>query len=253
MIPVFTHPACLQHDPGRGHPESPARLRAILERLRSEPGIEIRDAPPASRDALLGVHSSRYLDMLEATARGGGGMLDEDTYMNAESWQAAIGGAGAVLAAVRDALAFRRNGFAAVRPPGHHCLKDRAMGFCLLSNAVIGALDARAQGADRVLIVDWDVHHGNGTQALIQHEPLIRFISLHQWPHWPGTGRAEERGVGNITNLPMPPGLPPEEYVRALTDAIGKNCDGWKPNLVLISAGYDAMRGDPLGGFTLEP
>jgi acetoin utilization deacetylase AcuC-like enzyme len=143
---------------------------------------------------------------------------------------------------------------AAVRPPGHHALASRAMGFCLLNNVVIAALAAiNDRGLERVLIIDWDVHHGNGTQAMVESEPRIRYVSLHQWPLYPGTGRADERGVGNIFNVPRPPGLPRATYRHDLEQAVAAATDGWTPQLILISAGFDAMAGDPLAGFTLEP
>jgi acetoin utilization deacetylase AcuC-like enzyme len=173
--------------------------------------------------------------------------------MGPDSWAAALGGAGAVLAAVDHALAGGGHAFAAVRPPGHHCLADRAMGFCLLANVAVAARAAQRAGCDRILIVDWDVHHGNGTQALVERDPAIRFVSLHEAPGWPGTGAETERGVGNIFNVPRPAGLQPTEYLEDLWTAIGAAVAGWTPQLVLISAGFDAMHGDPLGGFTLEP
>jgi len=144
--------------------------------------------------------------------------------------------------------------FAPVRPPGHHALADEAMGFCLINNVVVAARAALEEwGCRRVLIVDWDVHHGNGTQALVEQDARIRFVSLHQWPLYPGTGRADERGVGNVFNVPRPPGLPRERYVEDLDQAVRSATDGWLPDLVLVSAGFDAMAGDPLAGFTLEP
>jgi acetoin utilization deacetylase AcuC-like enzyme len=143
--------------------------------------------------------------------------------------------------------------FAAIRPPGHHALAARAMGFCFLANAVIAAREAQVLGRKRILIVDWDVHHGNGTQSLVERDASIRYVSLHEWPAYPGTGAAIERGVGNVFNVPRAAGLAPERYVADLTEAILAATDGWQPDLVLISAGYDAMSGDPLGGFTLEP
>ncbi len=180
-------------------------------------------------------------------------MLDYDTFVNRASWTAALGAVGATLAAVAYSHDGRGDAFAAIRPPGHHALPQRAMGFCLLANAVIAAREAQALGRARVLIVDWDVHHGNGTQALVERDPTIRFVSMHQWPLYPGTGAASERGVGNIFNVPRPPGLPPERYLADLAAAVEAATDGWAPDVVIISAGYDSMAGDPLGGFTLEP
>lgn len=249
---VFSSACCLWHDPGSGHPDRPDRLQAVLDRLQAA-AVPVVQASPAPREALEAVHPPAYLAMLESLARRGGGMLDPDTIMGPSSWDAALGGAGAVLAATRHALAGDGHAFAAVRPPGHHCLADRAMGFCLLANLVIAARAAQRAGAARVLIVDWDVHHGNGTQALVESDPGIRMVSLHEAPGWPGTGAATERGVGNIFNVPRPAGLSPETYLEDLWSAVEAATDRWAPDLVLISAGFDAMRGDPLGGFTLEP
>jgi acetoin utilization deacetylase AcuC-like enzyme len=199
------------------------------------------------------VHPRAYLDGLAALAGRGGGMLDPDTVLNAASWEAALGGAGSLLDATRYALESGRHAFVAVRPPGHHALASRAMGFCLLANVVIGAREAQALGRERVLIVDWDVHHGNGTQALVENEPDIHFVSMHQWPWYPGTGPADDRGPhGTVWNVPMPAGLPREEYVRAFEGAIDAATRGFVPDLILISAGFDSLAGDPLGGFTLE-
>ena len=252
-VPVFTHPSCERHDPGAGHPEAPSRLRAVRERLVGEPAAALREAPAAPEADLLAVHQQRYLEQVQGLVGAGGGALDADTIVNGHSWEAALHAAGAALAATDHALSGQGNAFAAGRPPGHHALAGAAMGFCLLANAVIAARHALARGVDRVLIVDWDVHHGNGTQALVETDPAIRFISMHQWPWWPGTGTAGERGVGNVFNLPRPPGLPPARYVGDLWGAVETATTGWTPGLVLVSAGFDSMRGDPLGGFTLEP
>lgn len=213
----------------------------------------MRECGPASEDELATVHPRSYVQRIAHLFESGGAMLDPDTFLSAGSFKAASDGAGAALAAVRHAHEFRENAFAAVRPPGHHALAATAMGFCLFANAVLAAREARRLGAERVLIVDWDVHHGNGTQALMEHDPSIRFISLHQWPHWPGTGLESERGVGNVFNLPRPPGLPPARYVGDLDAAIRIAVTDWVPAMVIVSAGYDSMRGDPLGDFTLEP
>jgi acetoin utilization deacetylase AcuC-like enzyme len=252
-VPIFTHPACLGHDPGADHPETPSRLRVLLERARAEPRLEVRDAPAAPVEPLLAVHPQRYLDGLAQLSAQGGGALFLDTVLNRASWSAVLGATGAILTAVDHALGGRGHAFAAVRPPGHHALASRGMGFCLVANAMVAARHAQRAGRDRVLIVDWDVHHGNGTQALMEHDATIRYVSLHQHPWYPGTGMADERGVGNVFNVPRGPGAPPLRYVDDLWAAIAAATTGWTPDLVLVSAGFDAMRGDPLGGFTLEP
>jgi acetoin utilization deacetylase AcuC-like enzyme len=255
-IRILSHPAMLEHRPGSGHPESPERVRVLLATLRASPivsRLEFADAPPAERAAVERVHPRSYVDRLERLASAGGGILDADTVMSAGSFAAALYAAGAAVAAAESALG-GVPAFAAVRPPGHHACADQAMGFCLLNNVVIAARAALDDhGLERVLIVDWDVHHGNGTQALVEREPRIRYVSLHQWPLYPGTGRAEETGVGNVFNVPRPPGLPRASYVAALDQGVARATERWTPQLILISAGFDAMAGDPLAGFTLEP
>ncbi|MDX2192656.1 MAG: histone deacetylase [Gemmatimonadales bacterium] len=252
-VAVFTSEACLRHDAGEDHPETPERLRALHARLAASPVARLVEAAPAPPEALLAVHPAGHLATLEEFAAKGGGLFFMDTVMNAHSWTAAVAAAGAVLEAVEHAHAGRGHAFAAVRPPGHHALAAKAMGFCFLNNVMIGARRAQRLGRQRVLVVDWDVHHGNGTQALMEHDPSIRFVSLHQSPWYPGTGAAEERGVGNVFNVPRPGGLPADLYVGDLWAAIAQATDGWRPDLVLVSAGFDAMAGDPLGRFTLEP
>jgi acetoin utilization deacetylase AcuC-like enzyme len=158
-----------------------------------------------------------------------------------------------VLAGIHHVVTSGDHAFLAVRPPGHHALYDQAMGFCLVNNVVVAAREAQALGRSQVLIIDWDVHHGNGTQDLVDADPTIRYVSLHQWPWYPGTGAASERGAGNIFNVPRPPDLPPQRYVEDLWSAVTEATRGWAPDMVLISAGFDAMAQDPLGGFTLEP
>jgi acetoin utilization deacetylase AcuC-like enzyme len=254
-IRVFHHPATLQHDGGPGHPESPERIRVILRTLETGPlasRLRFEEAPAADRETLERVHPPAYLDALHRLVQRGGGRLDADTAASPGSWDAAVRAAGAAVAAAWSAL----DGvpaFAAVRPPGHHALAAQAMGFCLINNVAVAAYAALAHGLSRVLIVDWDVHHGNGTQAIVEREPRIRYVSLHQWPLYPGTGRADERGVGNVFNVPRPPGRPRAEYVTALDDAVQAAVADWTPELLLLSAGFDAMAGDPLAGFTLEP
>jgi acetoin utilization deacetylase AcuC-like enzyme len=252
-LPVFTHPACLSHDPGADHPESPARLASVLALFRADPTLDVRDATPATLEPILRVHPQAYLESIRSFSLAGGGALTGDTTLNAQSWDAALGAVGAVLAATEIALSTGRHAFAAVRPPGHHALRATAMGFCLVNNVVVAAYAALAAGRERVLIVDWDVHHGNGTQALVDTDPRIRFVSLHQHPWYPGTGLASERGVGNIFNVPRGAGRPPDWYVEDLWEAIAAATRDWRPDIIFISAGFDAMLGDPLGGFTLEP
>jgi acetoin utilization deacetylase AcuC-like enzyme len=252
-LPVFTHPSCLQHDPGPGHPETPARLSVLLAHLRKEAGIQLLESPPTGREPLLAIHPAAYLDGLEAMSARGGGVLFLDTILNRQSWAAVLGETGAVLAAVDHAAGGAGNAFAAIRPPGHHALAARGMGFCLVNNVVVAARYAQRKGRERVLIIDWDVHHGNGTQALVETDPSVRYVSLHQYPWYPGTGAADERGVGNIFNVPRGPGRPAALYVGDLWSAIVAATTDWTPHLVLVSAGFDAMTGDPLGGFTLEP
>lgn len=252
-VPVFTHPDCLRHDPGPGHPETPARLRAIVARLARDPIAEVREVRAGAREDLLLVHPEGHVAQLEEMAGRGGGVLSLDTVMSEASWNAVLGATGAVAEAIDYAHRSAGNCFAAVRPPGHHALAARAMGFCLVNNVIVAARRAQRLGRTRVLIVDWDVHHGNGTQALIERDASVRFVSLHQHPWYPGTGLASERGVGNVFNVPRGPGAPPALYVEDLWAAVAQASRGWSPELVLISAGYDAMTGDPLGGFTLEP
>ena len=252
-VAVFTHPDCVRHDPGPGHPETPTRLTVLLDRLRRDPAADVREAAAGTREALLRVHPGGYLERVERLSESGGGALFLDTILNDASWAALLGATGAARAAVDHALAGAGHAFAAVRPPGHHALASVGMGFCLANNIVVAARYAQDEGRERVLIVDWDVHHGNGTQALVERDETVRFVSLHQWPWYPGTGAAEERGVGNVFNVPRGPGRPPLQYVDDLWAAVEAATSGWTPAVILVSAGFDAMRGDPLGGFTLEP
>lgn len=214
--------------------------------------LEGRHATP---DELALAHDRAYVDTVRDVAERGGGRLDNDTVESPGSWDAARAGAGCVLDAVDRAMDGRESrSFCAVRPPGHHALYDRGMGFCLFGNVAVGAHYARKTlGAHRVLIADWDVHHGNGTQALVEHDPNIRFLSMHQWPWYPGTGAASDRGPhGTVCNVPMPGGLPPQEYVEAFERSFDSLLDGFVPDLIFVSAGFDSLSGDPLGEFTLE-
>jgi len=252
---VVWNPACRHHYGGAGHPERPQRFEVVLEALRSPELaalISWVQAPAATREAIERVHPPEYLDLLEALAGRGGGALDADTFLGARSLESVLASAGVALAAVEQGLASGR-AFGITRPPGHHALAARAMGFCFLNNVVLAARHAQALGCARVLIVDWDVHHGNGTQALVEHDASIRFVSMHQYPWYPGTGAAEERGVGNVFNIPLPGGLPRAVYARDFLAGVDAALAQWSPDMLLISAGFDSLAGDPLGEFTLEP
>jgi acetoin utilization deacetylase AcuC-like enzyme len=256
----ISHSDCGRHDTGWGHPEHVGRIRAIPRALRED--IELfhalhhAEGRHATEDEIALAHDRAYIRAVKDVVAAGGGHLDADTVASEGSWDAATAGAGCVLDGVDMAIDGRATrSFCAVRPPGHHALRDRAMGFCLFGNVAIAAHYARSRhGLQRILIVDWDVHHGNGTQALVEHEQDIHFISMHQWPWYPGTGAAADRGPhNNVWNLPMRASLPAETYVDTLLRAVDDATRGFTPDLVLISAGFDSLKGDPLGGFTLEP
>ncbi len=258
MLALITHPACLAHENGPGHPESPERLHAVREALDAalvRPGRAAwLEAPEAAEEDLRRVHTPAHLARLAQVEAAGGGWLDPDTAMGPGSLAAARRAAAAAVLAAERALRGEGPSFCAVRPPGHHATPSRAMGFCLLSNAAVAAAAALGRlGAGRVLVVDWDVHHGNGTADCLRAEPRVRYVSLHQWPYYPGTGLADDTGCGNLFHVPRPPGLPRERYVADLLAAVDRAVHGWVPDLVIHSAGFDALRGDPLGGFTLEP
>jgi len=252
---VVWNPACRHHYGGAGHPERPQRFEAVLEALR-RPELATRltwvEAPPAARSAIERVHPPEYVDMLDALAARGGGALDADTFLGPRSWESVLASAGVARAAGARGQT-EGSAFAITRPPGHHALAARAMGFCFLNNVVLAARHAQALGCARALVVDWDVHHGNGTQALVERDPSIRFVSMHQYPWYPGTGTTDERGVGNVFNVPRPGGLPRATYFRDFLAGVDAALDGWNPDILLISAGFDSLAGDPLGEFTLEP
>ena len=258
-VAYISHADCGRHDTGWHHPEHVGRLRAIPRALRYDPALYMAVEHLESRHATIAeltlAHAADYVDRVRELAEQGGGRLDPDTVASEGSWAAATAAAGAVLDGVDMAFDGRAaRTFAAVRPPGHHALRARSMGFCLFGSVAVAAHYARRQhGAARVLIVDWDVHHGNGTQALVEDDPDIRFVSMHQWPWYPGTGAAEDRGPHrSVWNVPMPAGLEAEQYVDALNRAVDAATTAWVPDLILVSAGFDSLRGDPLGGFTLE-
>jgi acetoin utilization deacetylase AcuC-like enzyme len=257
MTLLFTHPACLRHDTGRGHPERPARLAAVLARLEGErfAGIDRREAPTASREQLARVHDVALLARIEAAVpQSGYAALDADTILSPDSGEAALRAAGAVVAAVDAVLGGQaKTAFCAVRPPGHHAEPGRAMGFCLANNVAIGAAHAlAAHGLSRVAIVDFDVHHGNGTQAWAWDRPNVFFASTHQSPLYPGTGAADETGAaGNVLNIPLRPGSGGAAFRAAFAEQVLPFVEAAQPELLFISAGFDAHEDDPLGGLRL--
>ncbi len=255
------HPLFLEHETGPFHPESPERLMAIVNRLRGT-GLIDKTWPiepmPADLSWIETIHDPSYVRSVRATCPAEGiAHLDPDTVVSPKSFDAALLAAGAVLSAVDAVMEGRvQRAFCAVRPPGHHALPGRAMGFCLFNNVAIGARYAkRKHGLARVLIVDFDVHHGNGTQAAFYDDPSVLFFSTHQFPHYPGTGRAEERGVGEGTgftiNAPLPPGARGEDVLRAFDSLLVPAVESFRPEIVLVSAGFDGHVDDPLARFEL--
>lgn len=259
---LITHPACLGHEPPLGHPESPDRLRAVLRAL--EKGLFqdlVRlEAPAATVEALLRAHSKVHvaaiLETMAAEAREQGTVhVDADTVMSDGSAEAALRAAGAAIAAVDEVRSGRlRNVFCASRPPGHHATRDRAMGFCLFNNVAIGALHAReTHGFKRIAVIDFDVHHGNGTQDIFYNDDDAFYASSHQWPFYPGTGRPFERGIAdNILNVPLAAGSGGKEFRMAYETAILPALEQFAPDFVFISAGFDGHRADPLAELRLE-
>jgi acetoin utilization deacetylase AcuC-like enzyme len=242
-----------------GHPERPQRIAAAMAGIEDlDLGSELRivHGALADRERLVAVHSESYLDELAAFCRGGGGDLDPDTYATEGSWSAARAAAGAGLMAIEELRrADEGVAFVAARPPGHHALRDRAMGFCLLNNIAVAAAALLADG-ERILIVDWDVHHGNGTQEIFWDEPDVLYLSTHQWPLFPGSGRASEIGgahaAGRTVNMPLPPGATGDVVRLAMEEIALPVVDAFAPTWVLVSAGFDAHRADPMADLALS-
>jgi acetoin utilization deacetylase AcuC-like enzyme len=272
-IPVFYSDAFLAHETssGRGsgtityyHPEKPGRLTAIVNQLKSElwanqidwrSPTPVNDNNPRLTQALLAVHPADYVKAVHRLADAGGGYLDPDTPISARSFDVALLAVSAWLDGVDYALTTGEPTFVAARPPGHHALPTHSMGFCIFSNAAIAALYALKQpGVNRVAILDWDVHHGNGTQAIVETNPQIAFCSLHQFPYYPGTGRAEEHGIAdNVRNFPMAAGSSMADYQPLFEQEIVPFLQQFQPDLLIVSAGYDANKADPLAGIALQP
>ena len=253
---LYTHRACLAHDMGRHHPESPARLAAVLAALEAPTFAKLdwREAPAATIDQISRVHPVEFIELLLAAVPASGiHQVDADTSLCPASGEAALRAAGALCAAVDAVITGEvANAFCAVRPPGHHAEPAQAMGFCLFNNVAIGALHARAaHGIHRVAVIDFDVHHGNGTQASFWDDPGLFFGSTHQSPLYPGTGAASERGLGNIVNAPLPPGADGVAFRHAMERVVLPALDDFAPELLMVSAGFDAHRDDPLANLGL--
>jgi acetoin utilization deacetylase AcuC-like enzyme len=255
---LITHPACLDHDTGPWHPERPDRLRRVLQALE-HPHFSalLRDlAPLATREQLERVHPPEYVQAILDIAPEPGQRisLDADTLMSAGSREAALRAAGGAVMAVDAVMeGWAKQVFVAARPPGHHAERDRPMGFCLFANAAIAARHAQARwGLTRIAVVDFDVHHGNGTQDIFQADPTLFYASSHQFPCYPGTGSAEERGVDNIVNAPLPPGSGSTAFREAWDILLLPALDRFAPELLIVSAGFDAHRADPLAQLRLD-
>ncbi|AVP98030.1 acetoin utilization protein [Ahniella affigens] len=252
---IISHPDMLQHDPGAGHPEAPSRLQAVWQAL-AEPefqNIERIDAPLATRADLERAHDPQMVAALFAAAPSDGWTeVDGDTVMSTGSLRAAQLAAGAAIAGI-DALISGRvqRVFAAVRPPGHHATRREAMGFCLFNNIAIAAHAALARGIQRLAIIDFDVHHGNGTQDIVENDPRILYVSSHQWPLYPGTGSHSETGVGNIVNIELPAGTASMHFRELWREQALVPLRAFAPELLLVSAGFDAHRLDPLANLNL--
>ncbi|CAN5427263.1 histone deacetylase family protein [soil metagenome] len=254
-VALYTHLDMLDHKPGDNHAERPERLRAVIDALDDDATLDLErfEAPLVEFADLAMVHPQSFIDaILAAAPRDGTHVLDPDTILSTGSLTAARRAAWAVAAATRAVASGQgTRAFCAVRPPGHHAEPDTAMGFCVFSNIAVAARIAQASGLKRVAIVDFDVHHGNGTQAAFEHDPSVFFASIHQSPLYPGTGDPSETGVGNVANAIVAPNAPREIWRRGFEGLID-HVDGFAPELILVSAGFDAHARDPLANQSLE-
>lgn len=262
MLPVIYSDEFLQHDTGRFHPERAQRLVAIVKALKAAPWADKIEwqlpTPVATRPVLPLVqqlHSFAYIKTVQEIANNGGGLLDADTPISPRSYDIALLAVSAWLDGVDQVLATQNPAFVLARPPGHHAERNTGMGFCLFSNAAIASFYALQQpGIQRVAILDWDVHHGNGTQEIVENNSEIAYCSLHQSPCYPGTGKATEQGKhNNVLNLPMPPGSTLADYQPLFEQKVMPFFQNFQPDLLIISAGYDANADDPLAGISLNP
>lgn len=256
---LYQSPKFALHDT-KSHPESVARIVKVNAMLKSSGWTERCKMPawePATQQQCARIHPDSYLEALQDWCEHDAGRVEVDTVVSKGSWTAATLGAGAVCDAVQRVVKGEdTTAFCAIRPPGHHAMSSAPMGFCLLNNVAIGAQFARTLGLNKVLIVDWDVHHGNGTQASFWEDPNVGFVSIHRFPFYPGTGKADETGggqaIGTKVNIPVAAGFPAGEFLKRLYDATEKLANEMHPDLILLSAGFDAHRNDPVGGLTLE-
>ena len=262
MLPVIYSDEFLKHDTGRFHPERSERLTAVVKALKAVPWadkiewhlptpLETRPVMPL----LEQVHTQRYIETVRQIATGGGGMLDADTPISANSYDIALLAVSAWLDGVDEVLSKANPAFVLARPPGHHAERNTGMGFCLFSNAAIAAYYALKQpGIQRVAILDWDVHHGNGTQEIVESDARIAYCSLHQSPCYPGTGSSSEQGAhNNVLNLPMQTGSTLADYQPVFEQKVMPFLKDFQPDLLIVSAGYDANAADPLAGIALQP
>ena len=257
-VALITHPACLEHDTGDWHPECADRLRYVLRALEGEAFLPlIREMAPLATEEQIGrVHPADYIRMIMDVAPGPGERipLDADTLMSAGSREAALRSAGGAVMAVDAVMeGWAKRVFVATRPPGHHAETNRPMGFCLFANAAIAARHAQARwGVERVAVVDFDVHHGNGTQEIFERDASLFYASSHQFPCYPGTGAGHERGIGNVVNAPLEPGATGAQFRAAWDEVILPALDAFAPGLIIVSAGFDAHKADPLAQLRLE-